>query len=210
MVKLTDDTETYAQNDFINSFYNDKETDCILYSEDKMEFKIHKEILGQTNFLRKILSSSKDYCCQIMEIFCPCSKSDLEFLVKFLYSGEIYCNQIVASQVSENLIDLFGFPSNFVSNAEPKFYDSRVQKRPDKPIMPPLGTRRDFEDNSDWVRRDFFKEHDFKEHDFKEHDFKEDPEVVQVKEEVPEYDNVSNLYLCIPMYLFSALLCYPN
>ena len=37
-----------------------------------------------------------------------------------------------------------------------------------------------------------------------EHDFKEDPEVVQVKEEVPEYDNVSNLYLCIPIYLFSA------
>ena len=86
MVMLIDVTQNFAQSDNLKLFFNGKETNCTLYSEEGIEFKIHKEILSQTNFLRKILLSDKDNGCVKTEILCPCSKSDLEYLVKFLYT----------------------------------------------------------------------------------------------------------------------------
>ena len=39
-------------------------------------------------------------------------KEDLEMIIKFLYSGKIYCDdQIVVTKVCKNLTQLFGFPS---------------------------------------------------------------------------------------------------
>jgi hypothetical protein len=52
-------------------FFNNKEVDCILYSEDGRGFRIHKEILGQTEKMRNILFSFKENCCGMMEILCP-------------------------------------------------------------------------------------------------------------------------------------------
>ena len=78
---------------YLDTYLKNKPADCVLYSEDGTEFKIRKELLSQTKFLRKILSSAKDHCCNIIEILCPCSKEDLGRLVEFLYHGKIICDR---------------------------------------------------------------------------------------------------------------------
>jgi hypothetical protein len=48
-----------------------------------------------------------------MEVICPCSKEELEYVVKFLYAGEINCcEEIDSFDILENLHDIFGFPRN--------------------------------------------------------------------------------------------------
>ena len=69
MVRLVDDDNYFAKSDHMETFFGNKESDCVLYSEEGNEFNIHKEVLGQTDFLRKILSSSKDDCCKTMCIY---------------------------------------------------------------------------------------------------------------------------------------------
>ena len=74
MVKLTNDDENLAiDKDFVASYFKTKSTNCIIYSEDGDEFKIHKEVLSQTKVMRNILKSAAN-CCNIIEIFCPCPK----------------------------------------------------------------------------------------------------------------------------------------
>ena len=51
-----------------------KPRDCILYSNDGGKFKIHKEVLGQTKFMRDILKSVKENCSSTLEIIRPCGK----------------------------------------------------------------------------------------------------------------------------------------
>ena len=48
-----------------------------------------------------------------IEIMCPfVAKRELEIIVKFFYTGQVYCGeQAFASQVFNNLTQLFGFPS---------------------------------------------------------------------------------------------------
>ena len=76
----------------MDSYVEKKVKDCILYSEDGSQFKIHKELFGQTKFMRQILTSAQGQCCSMIEILCPCSKEDLRHLVHFLYGGEIHCD----------------------------------------------------------------------------------------------------------------------
>ena len=45
MIRIKDETKNLAQQDNLKSFFDQKETDCILYSEEGIESKIHKEIL---------------------------------------------------------------------------------------------------------------------------------------------------------------------
>ena len=78
---------------YLDTYLKNKPADCVLYSEDGTEFKIRKELLSQTKFLRKILSSAKDHCCNIIEILCPCSKEELGTLVEFLYNGKMICDR---------------------------------------------------------------------------------------------------------------------
>ena len=47
--------------DYMETYFKKKPKDCILYSEDGTGFEIHKELLGQTEFMRKLLKSAKDY-----------------------------------------------------------------------------------------------------------------------------------------------------
>ena len=42
-----------------------KPRDCILYSNDGGKFKIHKEVLGQTKFMRDILKSLNENCSPV-------------------------------------------------------------------------------------------------------------------------------------------------
>ena len=86
--------------------------DCCLYSEDGSKFVIHKELLGQTGFLRKILDSTKNCCCVAIQILCPCSEKELGLLVKFLYTGKIICDEVDdLSKTIDNLKEIFGFPN---------------------------------------------------------------------------------------------------
>ena len=47
--------------DYMETYFKKKPKDCILYSEDGTGIEIHKELLGQTEFMRKLLKSAKDY-----------------------------------------------------------------------------------------------------------------------------------------------------
>ena len=115
MVKLVNSYQFLAsEEDFISSFYSKKPTDCILYSIEGFQFRIHKEILSQTKFMHNILSSANGCYCHVLEIFCPCSKYELEYMVKFLYQGQIDCSfELDYLKILKNLKDIFGFPEKF-------------------------------------------------------------------------------------------------
>ena len=51
-------------------YLKNKTPDCILYSEEGTEFKTHKELLGQTRFMRRLLKEIAN-CCGVIEIFLP-------------------------------------------------------------------------------------------------------------------------------------------
>ena len=96
---------------FLEGYLKNKSKDCILYSSDGAEFKVHKEVLGQTKFMREILKSIKDQCCGEIEIICPCSMEDLQKVVHFMYYGEIHCKDVYDSfKLQEDLKMMFGFP----------------------------------------------------------------------------------------------------
>ena len=100
--------------DYNETYFKNKPEDCILYAEDGTDFKIHKEVLGQTEFLRKVLLSTINHCCDTIEIICPCTKEELEKLVHFLYHGEIQCVDVFESfRSQEDLSKIFGFPEDF-------------------------------------------------------------------------------------------------
>ena len=102
---------------YFKTYFEQNSPNCNLYSNDGFMFKIHKEVLSQTNFLREILWSAKEQCCQIIEIFCPCSKDELYHLINFLYNGEIYCAEESESlKIKENLNKIFGFSKNLEMN----------------------------------------------------------------------------------------------
>ena len=114
MSQFTFKDQIASFEDSMDTYLKNKSTDCILYSEDGGEFKVHKEMFGQTTFLRKILTSANERCCGTVEVFCPCSKDELSHLVKFLYDGEIHCakEEFDSLKILENLSKIFGFDEN--------------------------------------------------------------------------------------------------
>ena len=109
--KFSDQTASFET--YLDFYLKKKSTDCILYSNDGSKFRVHKELFGQTDFLREILSSTKEHCCSTIEVLIPCSKVELKHLVNFLYDGEIHCEKESDSlKVIENLQKIFGFPEN--------------------------------------------------------------------------------------------------
>ena len=109
--KFSDQSASFES--YFEVYLKNKSTDCILYSEDGSKFRAHKELFGQTDFLRKILSSTKDHCCGTIEVICPCSKEELRHLVNFLYDGEIHCEiETDALTIIDNLRKIFDFPRN--------------------------------------------------------------------------------------------------
>ena len=120
MVSLFYNKDPLATVNHMESYFKQIPPDCSLFSEDGFEIPVHKEILYQTEFMRQMLKSvDMDYCK--IDILCQTvSKQELFVIVKFLYNGEICCsNYDVASHVSKNLNELFGFPAkNFKFNGE--------------------------------------------------------------------------------------------
>lgn len=120
MFLLKNEVPIFTHHDFKDwnwLFLNNKEADVILYSEDGHEFRVHKEILSQTETMRSILFGFKDNYCGIMEIFCPCPKDELEQIVKFLYSGTI-SSDVELVKILNNLIKVFGFPKKLFLTKE--------------------------------------------------------------------------------------------
>ena len=95
---------------YLEIFLKNKAPDCIIYSEDGAEFKTHKELFGQTKFMRELLKSQS--CCGIMEVIFPCSKEELGNLMNFLNEGKMECNKkIDGLKIVENLNKILGFPA---------------------------------------------------------------------------------------------------
>ena len=121
MVKLINNQFFPSVENFV-LFHKEKPTNCILYSKEGRQFKIHKDILGQTKFLCSVLSNSNGSCCQELEIFCPCSNDELEDMCKFLYEGKIQCDvDTDFIKILENLTQIFGFPEKFVDGWQEEF-----------------------------------------------------------------------------------------
>ena len=114
MSKVTFNDQIVSFEENMDTYLKNKSRDCVLYSKDGSKFKVHKELFGQTKFLRKILSSSNERCCLTIEVYCPCSKDELNHLVNFLYDGEIHCAQeeFDSLKILENLSKIFGFDEN--------------------------------------------------------------------------------------------------
>ena len=51
--------QVFYIEDYLDSYLIKKAAHCILHSEDGYQFKIHKELFGQTEFMRQILKSAK-------------------------------------------------------------------------------------------------------------------------------------------------------
>ena len=103
----------------MDSYFQVTPPDCSLYSQDKFEFPVHKEVLYQTKVMCDMIKSTnvKDYSIDYskIEIICPSlAKEDLQVIVNFLYTGKIYgLNQYRFDQISSILNKLFGFPPIF-------------------------------------------------------------------------------------------------
>jgi len=104
--------------DYMNLYFESKPPDCNLYVGCGYKFEIHREVLSQTEFLRAIMESAKHNCCEPLEIFIPhITKEDFVPIIKFLYSGQIPCQDTQkSSQILTNLTQIFGFPSKMRLN----------------------------------------------------------------------------------------------
>ena len=102
-------------HDYLKIFLKNKAPDCIIYSEDGAEFKTHKELFGQTKFMRELLKSNN--CCGQIEIIFPCSKEELGHLMNFICEGKIQTdNKSDSKKVIENLNKILGFPTDYINN----------------------------------------------------------------------------------------------
>ena len=106
--------EPLALVNSMESYFKERPPDCSLFSQDNFGIPVHKEVLYQTPFLRRMIRSfNMDSCCSKIEILCPSlSSEDLGAVVQFLYSGKISrFDSAVESKLSNILTELFGFPS---------------------------------------------------------------------------------------------------
>ena len=114
MSTLLYNKEPLAIVNCMESYFKERPPDCSLFSQDNFGIPVHKEVLYQTPFLRRMIQSfNMDSCCSKIEILCPSlSREDLGAVVQFLYSGKISrFDSAVESKLSNILTELFGFPS---------------------------------------------------------------------------------------------------
>ena len=116
MVVLKNDEQNFNHQDFKDFLTKNKETDCILFSQERTKFTIHKEVLFPTRLMRNILKSASGMDNKELEIFCPCSEYELESIVDFLYEGQISCQKVNdIANIQDNLIKIFSFPERLLS-----------------------------------------------------------------------------------------------
>ena len=72
--------------------------------------------------MQNILTSAKESCCQNLVIICPCSKVELEYVVKFLYKGQLNCDSSFDfAIILKILTKVFGFPEKFLDEWQEEF-----------------------------------------------------------------------------------------
>ena len=126
----------------MDPYFKKNEPDCTLFSQNKQNIQVHKEVLYQTKLLREMISSV-DSNSKIEIICTSIDKEELEIIVKFLYSGEISCqNQNTENQVSRTLSELFGFPpikhsSNLEEHLKQPYVGKKFSKQLQKPTSIP-------------------------------------------------------------------------
>ena len=82
-----------------------------------MDFHLLQELFTQTPFMRSILASAKENCCGNFDIFLPCQREELAYLVQFLYDGKISCKNLsTSSEFYDNLTQVLGFPLGITLN----------------------------------------------------------------------------------------------
>ena len=133
--------EPMALISYMETYLKHTTPDITLFSEEKFEIAVHKEIFYQTQLMRTMIrSADPDHCCSKVSLTCLIPRKDLEMIVQFLYSGVAFCrNQTEANILSENLKELFGFPqicssSNIEPNLEttlntPKSSPKKLRKQ---------------------------------------------------------------------------------
>ena len=125
-------TEPLALLDGMQSYFQQRPPDCSLFSQENFEVPVHKEVLYQTPFLQKMVKSlDLEYCCSKIEILCPIVKEDLETIVQFLYSGQIFgSDRNTTFTITKNLTEIFGFPSiDEFGNSESKQIFQKLNRR---------------------------------------------------------------------------------
>ena len=111
-------TEIYGScpngvNDYLQSYYLAKPADCILYSEDGCDVRVHKELFSQTALMREVIKSVTDHCCGPIEIIFQCSHQELCDMKQFLYGGEVcFATELDCYILQSNLNTLCGFPKD--------------------------------------------------------------------------------------------------
>ena len=116
MVKLKNDEQLFGHDKFIESFLKNEAANCILYSKEGVKFNVHREILYQTKLMQNIFQSCYCACCPYIEIFCPCSETELDSILNFLYNGKtIFDKENKVIHTKSNLVKIFGFPENLFS-----------------------------------------------------------------------------------------------
>ena len=115
MCHLKNNQHNKTITNYLKSYLKKNPPDCILYSEDGSGFKIHKELLGQTKFMREVLKSAN--CCQEIEIIFPCSTEELGKIFEFINNGKISCaNETELNKILLNIRKILGFQIEFASN----------------------------------------------------------------------------------------------
>ena len=76
-------------------------------------FFFFQELLIQTNFLRKLVQEQTKCCCENIEIFLPfINQAVLEFIVKFMYTGDLSGSEDTIREGIDVLVNQFGFPQD--------------------------------------------------------------------------------------------------
>jgi len=110
---------------FVDEWITKKKPDIYLHCYNGVT-KCHKELFGQTQFMRDILMSAKSIQCQcgVLRISLPCSIQMGDHLVRFLYMGEIKLarfNEAKVFEIFDNLHKILGFDPDMWRDCEQGF-----------------------------------------------------------------------------------------
>ena len=112
MTRLISGHVMAAKVQYLQEYTSRKTPDVKIHSNDGFFFEVHKEVFGQTKFLRLLMANAA--CCPNDEVvvFMPdITRHVLQKTVQFFYSGTIeYENQDDLAQVIDVLIYTLGFP----------------------------------------------------------------------------------------------------
>ena len=145
--------EPMALISYMETYFKHRPPDISLFSEDNFEVLIHKELFYQTQLMCLMIESTdSDYCCSNFTVICPMPKEDLELIVQFLYSGQLFSkSQKTATRVSKYLEEIFGFPPlhlnsshgskfEFTSNSIAEYPNSHLEESYDRKKLQSLAS----------------------------------------------------------------------